>query len=165
MRKKRPRIARLDQITIARDGEEAIIEFRDPAFATMHLRLGPQIRQMTDEDILLAFNRTIAAQVRNRDELSEYVAIELPAGQPQIEHHPETVNGWVAKGDVLRCLIEDGGGEDGSLPVIYVDDQEFAWDDFGRMLCAYAGWGMRIVFVPDDELAQAPKIAVRSPDR
>jgi hypothetical protein len=54
--------------------------------------------------------------------------------------------------------------EDGSLPVIYVDDREFDWQEFGRMLCTYAGWGMRIVFVPDDELERTPKIAVREPD-
>jgi hypothetical protein len=41
---------------------------------------------------------------------------------------------------VLRCLIADGGGEDGSLPVAHVDDREFTWDKFGRMLGAYAGW-------------------------
>ena len=64
---------------------------------------------------------------------------------------------------MLRCVIEDGGGEDGSLPVIHVDDQEFSWDDFGRMLCVYAGWGMRIVFVSDDELDSDPQIVIREP--
>lgn len=39
---------------------------------------------------------------------------------------------------MLRCLIEDGGGDDGSLPVIRVDDQEFSWDEFGRMFRTYA---------------------------
>ncbi len=92
MRKKKPRIARLDQVTISRDGEDAIIEFRDPAIATTHLRIGPQVQQMTDEEILLAFNRTITAQMRNRDELGEYVAIEVPVGSPQVEHNPGTVN-------------------------------------------------------------------------
>lgn len=165
MRKKRPRIARLDQVRISRDAEDAIIEFRDSATATTHLRIGPQVHQMTDEEILLVFNQTIAAQIRNRDELGEYVAIEVPVGSPQFEHHPDTVNQWSPRGGVLRCCIEDGGGEDGSLPVIVVDDREFTWDEFGRMLCTYAGWGMRIVFVPDDELEQAPKISVQDPDK
>ena len=66
---------------------------------------------------------------------------------------------------MLRCYIEDGGGEDGSLPTVYIDDREFTWDAFGKMLCAYAGWGMRIVFVPDDELEKAPKIVVREPGK
>ena len=38
------------------------------------------------------------------------------------------------------------------------------WEDFGKMLLTYAGWGMRIVFVPDDELERTPKIAVREPE-
>ena len=54
---------------------------------------------------------------------------------------------------------------DGSLPVTYIDDKEFAWDEFGRMLCTYAGWGMRIIFVPDDELEQAPRIVVGEPGK
>ena len=61
MRKKRPRIARLDQVRISRDGEDAIIEFSDPAITTTHLRIGPRLQQMSDEDILIVFNRTIAA--------------------------------------------------------------------------------------------------------
>lgn len=165
MRKKRPRITRLDQVKIAREGDDAIIEFRDATIATTHLRIGPQVHQMSDEEILLVFNRTIVASLRHRDESGEYEAIEIPVGSVQVERHSESGNRWVPRGDVLRCCIEDGGGEDGSLPVICVDDQEFTWDDFGRMLCTYAGWGMRIVFVPDDELAHAPKIAVRAPDR
>ena len=103
-------------------------------------------------------------KIRHRDELGEYVAIEVPAGSPQVEYHPGTVNQWSPRGGVLRCYIEDGGGEDGFEPTVYVDDQEFSWDEFGRMLCTYAGWGMRIVFVPDDELEQEPIIAVQEPD-
>jgi hypothetical protein len=164
-RKKRPRLARLDQVRISRSGEEAVIEFLDPAVATTHLRIGPQVQRMTDEEVLLVFNQVIAAQIWNRDELDDYVAVEIPVGSPQVERHPKTVNEWSPRGGVLRCVIEDGGGEDGSLPVIHVDDQEFDWEDFGRMLCTYAGWGMRIVFVPDDELDRHPKIVVREPDR
>ena len=163
MPKKKPRIARLDQVRISREGEAAIIEFRDPAIATTHLAIGPEVQQMTDEEILLLFNRVVATQIRRRDELDPYVAIEVPVGSPQVECHPGTENGWSPRGGVLRCCIEDGGGKDGSLPVICVDDREFTWDDFGRMLCTYAGWGMRIVFVPDDELERTPKIAVQEP--
>ncbi|MGA2066688.1 MAG: hypothetical protein ABSG86_17055 [Thermoguttaceae bacterium] len=163
-RKKKPRIARLDQVKISRDGDDAIIEFLDPAIATTHLKIGPQLREMTDEAILHLFNQVIAAQIRNRDELGEYVAVEVPLGSPQVERCPGTANRWSPRGGVLRCLIEDGGGEDGSLPVIHVDDREFSWEEFGRMRCTYAGWGMRIVFVPDDELERTPKIIVREPE-
>jgi hypothetical protein len=119
---------------------------------------------MRDEEILLLFNQVIAAQIRNRDELGEYVAVEVPAGSPQVERFPGTATEWVPRGGVLRCVIDDGGGEDGSLPVIHMDDQEFSWDEFGRMLCTYAGWGVRLVFVPDDELERMPKIVVREPE-
>ena len=165
MPKKRPRIARLDQVRISRDGEDAIIEFRDPTIATTQLKIGPQVHGMTDEEVLLAFNQTVVAGMRHRDELGDYVAIEIPVGNPQLDSHPETANRWSPRGGALRCLIEDAGGEDGSLPVITVDDREFTWDEFGRMLCTYAGWGMRIVFVPDDELHQIPRIVVREPDK
>ena len=67
MPKKKPRIARPDQVMISRDGEDAIIEFLDPAVATTHLTIGPRVQDMTDEEILLVFNRTVAAQVRHRD--------------------------------------------------------------------------------------------------
>ena len=94
MRRKMPRIARLDQVRISREGEEAIIAFHDPTIATTHLRIGPQVQQMTDEEILLAFNQTIVAQMRNRDELGDYVAIEVPAGSPQVTYDPATGNKW-----------------------------------------------------------------------
>jgi hypothetical protein len=158
-RKKKPRIARLDQVSISRDGEEAIIEFLDGSTATTHLRVGPQVQDMTDEEVLLVFNRTLAAQIRNRDELGEYVAVEVPVGSPQVERFPGTTTDWIPRGGVLRCVIEDG-----DQPVIHVDDREFTWDEFGRMLLTYAGWGVRLVFVPDDELERTPKIVVREPE-
>lgn len=153
----------MDQVKISREGDKAIIEFLDPTIATTHLTIGPQVRQMSDEEILLAFNRTIVSQIRWRDEFGDYVAVEVPGGSPQVRRCPGTVNEWAPRGGVLRCLIEDGGGHDGSLPVITVDDREFTWKEFGRMLCVYAGWGMRIVIVPDDELETPPKITVQEP--
>ena len=162
-RKKKPRIARLDRVMISREGGDAIIEFLDGSTATTHLRVGAQVQDMADEAILLLFNQVIAAQIRNRDELGEYVAVEIPVGSPQVEYDPGTVNQWSPRGGVLRCLIEDGGSNDGDMPLIHVDDREFTWDEFGKMLCTYAGWGMRIVFVPDDELERTPKIVVREP--
>jgi hypothetical protein len=148
MRIKKPRIARLDQVTISRNAEDAVIQFHDAGIATTHLRVGPEVHQMTDADILLMFNQTIA--------------IEIPAGRPQVKHHPAASNQWSPRGGVLRCFIDDS--EDGLEPVVHVDNQELSWEEFGRMLCCYAGWGMRIVFVPDDELDQSPKIVIRDTD-
>ena len=62
MPRKRPRIARLDQVRTSRDGEDAIIEFQDTGSAASHLRIGPQVHQLTDAEILLVYNQTIAAQ-------------------------------------------------------------------------------------------------------
>lgn len=47
---------------------------------------------------------------------------------------------------------------------ITIDDQELSSRQFSRLLTTYAGWGMRIVFVPDDELADPPRIEVREPE-
>jgi hypothetical protein len=162
MRPKKPHITRLEQVRISRNG--AIIEFLDPAVATTSLRSSPQVQAMTDGEIPLVFNRTVSAGIRNRDEPGEYVAVEVPPGSPQVEESLGSTRQWVPRGGVLRCVIHNGGGEDGSLPVINVDDQEVTWDQFGKMLCTFAGWGMRVVFVPSDELERTPKIVVREPE-
>lgn len=36
-------IARLDEVTITRDGDAAIIEYREPDLPTTYLRIGPEI--------------------------------------------------------------------------------------------------------------------------
>jgi hypothetical protein len=60
--------------------------------------------------------------------------------------------------------VIDAGGPDGE-PVIQVDDHDLTWKEFGRRLTTHAGWGMRIVFVPDDEIHEEPQIEVREPER
>ena len=35
---------------------------------------------------------------------------------------------------------------------------------FGRMLKVFAGFGMRIAFVDEDEVTEEPEIVVREPD-
>ena len=80
---------------------------------------------------------------------------------PQIEYF-EKGDQWTPHGDVLRCVISDGGPD--NEPIIYVDDRELSWREFGRLMTTYAGWGMRIVFVPDDELHEEPQIEVREPE-
>jgi hypothetical protein len=35
------------------------------------------------------------------------------------------------------------------------------WREFGHLLTTHAGWGMRIVFVPVDELDEEPRIEIR----
>jgi hypothetical protein len=58
-------------------------------------------------------------------------------------------------------LVEDD--ENGQL-VVGIDDKELSLEEFGRMLTTYAGWGMRIEFVPDDQSHRRPTLEVREPD-
>lgn len=67
---------------------------------------------------------------------------------------------WVPRGAVLRCLIDDSAGAE---PVIHVDDHELSLREFGWLLRTYAGWGMRIVFVEDDD-ADPPLVEIRDPE-
>src|SRR5438128_7568087 len=159
MRLKRPYAASLDQVRISRENDEAIIEYADPGISTTHLRLGPEVQTMTDQEILERFNEYIAA----RDELAaeyEHVAVEIPPGKPQIEYFDKGYQ-WTPRGDVLRCIISDGGPD--NEPIIYIDDRELSWKEFGRLLTTHAGWGMRVIFVPDDETHIEPPIEVREP--
>jgi hypothetical protein len=66
------------------------------------------------------------------------------------------------RGDVLRCIIADGG-PDGEA-TIWIDNREFSLAEFGKLLVTYAGWGMRIVFVPEDEIETMHPIEIREPD-
>lgn len=64
-------------------------------------------------------------------------------------------------GRVLRCLIND---DENGRAVVEIDDQELGIEEFARLLGTYAGWGMRIEFVPEDEIHRRPALQVREPD-
>jgi hypothetical protein len=160
MRKRRPPVASLDEVRITRDGDEAIIEYADERFWTTHLKLGPAVQHMTDQEILDRWNECVLAREQVAAEY-EHIAVEIPPGKPQIEWFEKGCQ-WTPRGDVLRCVIDDGG-PDGD-PVIHIDDHELSWEEFGRLLTTHAGWGMRIVFVPDDELHETPRVEVREPE-
>ena len=51
-RLKKPVIARLDEVTITRDGKTAVIEYVDPTIGGVNLTIGPQLQYMTDQEIL-----------------------------------------------------------------------------------------------------------------
>jgi hypothetical protein len=82
----------------------------------------------------------------------------VPLNSPQIEYR-ERADQWVPRGSVLRCLISD---EDRQA-VIEIDGRELSIEEFGRMLTTYSGWGMRIEFVPEDEVHRRPALEVREP--
>jgi hypothetical protein len=132
MRKKKPHVATPEEVTITRSGEDAIIEYRDPKVATTHLSIGPEVQQMSDQEILEILNKTITAMERMAAEY-EHIAIEIPPGQPQIEYSKESMQ-WVPRGHVLRCIIDDGGPD--FQAVVHIDDHELSLCEFGRLLCS-----------------------------
>jgi hypothetical protein len=155
-RLKKPAIARLDEVTITRDGETAIIEYADPTIASVNLTIGPRLAQMTDRDILDCHNDILRAQ-QHSVATYKHVAVEIPEGQPQVRYF-EPGDQWVPRGDVLRCLIHD---DEDRQPVIDIDGRDYNLEEFGSMLVSHAGWGMRVVFVPDTEINKIPDIVVR----
>jgi hypothetical protein len=161
MRKKKPIPAVIDQVRITRDGNDAIIEYADPTISDTRLAIGPQIKKMTDRDIVDVFNGVMAAQAKLLADWDRTVA-EVPPGRPQIEYHRES-DQWIPRGEVLRCIVDDGGPE-GEV-TIHIDDKEFSPAEFAQLLKFYAGWGMRIAFVPEELVTENPKIVVREPKK
>ena len=62
---------------------------------------------------------------------------------------------------MLRCHIED---DEHGRTVIHIDDVELDMYAFGRMLQVYAGFGMRIAFVDEDDVTDEPEVVVGKPD-
>ena len=62
---------------------------------------------------------------------------------------------------MLRCHIED---DENGETVIYTDDRAFDLAEFGGLLRFFTGWGVRITFVPEDQVTEQPKIEVREPE-
>ena len=54
----------------------------------------------------------------------------------------ENSDQWVPCGDVLRCIIYDGGPE-GEV-TIHINNKELSLAEFGRLLTVNADWGMRM---------------------
>ena len=158
MKRKERYIARLDEVKIIREGDYAFIEYKEEGFPTTGLQIGPQIAGMSDEEIVELHNETLRAQAKRAAEY-KHVAVEVPLGSAQIEYHARS-DQWVPRGSVLRCLIRDN---DLQL-VVDVDEQELQLEQFGKLLTTYAGWGMRIEFVPEDEVHRRPILKVREPE-
>lgn len=154
-------IASLDEVTITRDGETAIIDYIEDNVMGRCLLLGPQIEDMTDQDILDEHNAHILAAGRMAHEYRNMPLIEIPLNRPQVEYLDKGYQ-WVPRGDVLRCVVTMD--TDTGKAAIVIDGQEFSLDEFGDMLRSREGWGMRIAFVEEDDLHRQPKIEVREPD-
>ncbi|HBG04512.1 MAG: hypothetical protein A2075_07040 [Geobacteraceae bacterium GWC2_58_44] len=155
---KKPQIATLDEVVLARDGDFADITYRDPTVGGVNLKIGPEVARMTDQEILDCHNEVLLAMQRSVASY-KHRAVEVPPGKDQVRYS-EQCDQWVPRGDVLRCVIHH---ESGRRPVIEIDDREFTLEEFGSMLTTFSGWGMRIVFVPDTDLEKRPVIVVKDP--
>ena len=156
-RLKKPRIATLDEVKISREPDGAIIEYLDGQTATMHFTLGPAVYGMSDCQVLERVNQALRVQQENARNY-RHVAVEIPEGKPQVRYSPDC-DQWVPRGHVLRCLIDDGGPDDEAT--VTIDENELTMRQFSSLLKTYAGWGMRIIFVPDDELQKTPRVEIR----
>ena len=87
--------------------------------------------------------------------------VEEPPGEKQIDYH-ENSDQWVPRGDVLRCIIDDGG-PNGEV-IIHIDDQELSLAEFGRLLSVHVGWGMHRVR-SEEFVAENPIVKVRERNR
>ncbi len=156
MRPTRPRHVLIDQVRITREGNDAIIDHAD---ANLSGACITGIAKMTDAEIVAMYNEILDSQWALLEAWDQTV-VEEPPGEKQIDYH-ENSDQWVPRGDVLRCLIDDGG-PNGEV-VIHIDDQELSLTEFGRLLRVHAGWGMRIAFVPEEFVTENPKVEIRSP--
>lgn len=156
MRYKRAFVATLKDVTITRgsDGETATIAYKDPGIYETDLKIGSDIKLMSDQEILDCHNECLMAQEAS---IEDYVAVEVPLGKPQVTYY-ERSGQWVPRGEVLRCHVSD---DENGKAIIWLDDREFNMEEFGRVLSAFAGWGMRITFVPGSETHQIPLIEIK----
>lgn len=157
MPRPRLRTITLKEVKIIRDGDYAVFHYKDPSMGGgMRLKVGPRVKRMTLGELLELHNdivrERIAMAARYKHEAVEVV------GKPQIEYSKETGQ-WETRGDVLRCVITCGD-LDAREPAFEIDGKELSLREFGAMLLSHEGWGMRIVFVPEDELHKSPKIQV-----
>ncbi len=161
---KRPYIASAEQVRITRNGDDAIIEYADESVATTHLKMGAdKLASMTDEQLLEYWNDGIAAREAHRQSVN-YTATEIPEGKPQVEFY-ELGNQWTPRGHVVRCEILSDAAIEPALdePFVSIDGRDFTLAEFMTMVGTFGGWGMRIEFVPDDELHKRPRLKVREP--
>jgi len=151
-------IAALDEVTVTRDGDCARIEYREGGIALTNLEIGPEIAQMSDSDIVEVHNEGLRNDAKQAAEY-KHVVFEMPLGSAQIEYFARC-DQWVPRSCVLRCLIQSA--QHGEINV-KIDEQKLRLKQFEKLLSAYEGWGMRIEFVPADEVHRRPVLEVREP--
>ena len=162
---KQPFVATAEQVRITRKGDDAIIQYADESVATTYYKIGAEkLATMTDEQVLDFWNEGVRAGEEHRRSFS-YTATEIPVGKPQVKFFEEG-NQWTPRGHVVRCQILSDGAIQPELdePFVSIDGRDFTLAEFMTMVGTFGGWGMRIEFVPEDELHQRPKLKVGEPD-
>ncbi|MBI2519774.1 MAG: hypothetical protein HYV97_05135 [Bdellovibrio sp.] len=155
------RVVGHDEVKISRDGVSAIFTYADETMGGgMNLKIGPEVASLNDDELLEHHNNVVRSIQETRDRY-EHIAVEIPLGKPQIEFDKQCGQ-WSMRGDVLRASISDlrHPETDVSEPIIEVDGKELSWQEFGRMLTTFSGWGMRLTIVPDDELHIMPNVRI-----
>ena len=153
MRLKKPTRASIEQVRIAREGNDAIIDHADENLSGARIT---GLATMTDAEVVEMYNEILDFKWALLEAWDKTV-IEEPRSEKQIDYH-EKSDQWVPRGDVLRCIIDDAGSE-GEI-TIRIDDQELSLREFGRMLRVHAGWGMRIAFVPEEFVTENPTVKI-----
>ena len=104
MRPKKPTHVLIDQVRIAREGNDVIIDHADANLSGARIT---GIATMTDAEIVEMYNQILDSQWALLEAWDKTV-VEEPPGERQIDYH-ENSDQWVPCGDVLRCIIDDGG--------------------------------------------------------
>lgn len=149
------RIDKISDVKIMRSKNNVHIKFLDGSPGTV-IDFGYDIEMMSDNDILEFYNNMLEV---NAERASRYVHVaeEIKLGESQIKYS-ERSSQWTLNGDVLRCIVDYD--EKHENIGIAIDDHLLSLGEFGRMLQAYQGWGMRIEFVPEDEINSRPQLEV-----
>ena len=100
MRPKKPTHVLIDQVRIAREGNDAIIDHADANLSGARIT---GIATMTDAEIVEMYNQILDSQWALLEAWDKTV-VEEPPGEKQIDYH-ENSDQWVPRGDVLRCTI------------------------------------------------------------
>lgn len=155
------RVISPDEVKISREGNSAVFTYADEAMGGgMNLKIGPEVARMTDAELLSRHNDIAESMELSRQQY-EHIAVEIPVGKPQIEFNKQCQQ-WSMRGDVLRAYISDCTNPDTNWlePIIEVDGKELSWQEFGKMITTFSGWGMRLTIVPDNELHVLPDIQI-----
>ncbi len=105
MKRRERYIESLDEVIITRDGDYALIAYKEKGVGATHLQIGPEIVETSDTEILELHNGCLRAQAK-RAAGYKHVAVEVSLGSAQIECDARC-DQWVPRGGVLRCLIHD----------------------------------------------------------